>query len=51
MPVGKSQPVDTLCDVFSDSLELPCETERGKDQPANPAASTGADQDGVSASR
>lgn len=47
MPVGKPQPINSMCEVFSDSVDLPCETERRKDKSASPAGSTGADQDGA----
>lgn len=48
MPVGKPQPINGMCEVFSDSVDLPCETER-KNKSSSPAGSTGADQDGATA--
>lgn len=51
MPVGKSQTINTMCEVFSDSVKPPCETEKRKDQPASPAGGTGADQDGANVSK
>lgn len=51
MLVGKSHIINTICEVFSDTVEPPCETEKRKDQPASPAGSTGADQDGATVSK
>lgn len=38
VPSGKSQLLNPMCDVFSDTVDPPCETERRQDQSANPIA-------------
>lgn len=51
VPLGKPQPINTMCEVFLDSVVLSCAKEMRKDQPANPATSRGrgADQDSMPA--
>ena len=38
VPSGKSQLLNPMCDVFSDTVDPPCETERRQDRSANPTA-------------
>lgn len=40
VPFGKSHFINPMCEVFSDTVDPPCETERSQDQSANPTATS-----------